>query len=602
MAYRHRGDPNLYPADAVLNLPSDKYSHGLARLTAIEAPRRSFGQAAEAITRATGVRIGKRQFEQLTVAAAADVDAFYAAHQPAPAASDVLLVMQYDGKGIVMRPGALREATAKAAAGARRKLATRLSPGEKNGRKRMAELGCVHDCEPVPRTAADIITRPGKSPPKPARAKTAPVAAGKWLTASVTDDIPAVIAAGFTEADRRDPARARTWIALAGGNKQQIEAIETEAASRGAQVTILIDFIHVIEYLRGAAWSFFETGDPAAEEWVADQATKILESKSAQVAAGIRRRATTYGYSARERDGADKCGAYLTAKKPYLDYATVIAASTVEEAMRALHAETVCLSGSPNVCLAGGVAFNCVSNGRLPEPVYIPPFPHDAGVSLGAAWAITPPARPVPLESPYLGGALEAGPQADRARANGLHVESFSPEIAIELLLKGAIGAVAEGRAEAGPRALGHRSIIAVPRPADVRDRINLLKGRERWRPLAPVTLADYAQRLWPGQGRRALYMVGTATVSAHGQLVMPAVTHVDATTRPQVLPSGAAPAVESILRQLQEAGLPPVVVNTSLNGRGEPIIDSAAQAVDTLKGLGLDFLVLDQYLIRPPR
>jgi hypothetical protein len=261
--------------------------------------------------------------EQLAVAAAADVDAFYAAHQAAPAASGVPLVMQYDGKGIVMRPEALREATAKAAAGARRKLATRLSPGEKNGRKRMAELGCVHDCEPVPRTAADIITRPGKSPPK---ARAAPAASGKWLTASVTDDIPAVIAAGFAEADRRDPARERTWIALVDGNKQQIEAIEAEAASRGAQVTILIDLIHVLEYLWKAAWSFFETGDPAAEEWVAAQAIKILESKSAQVAAGIRRRATTYGYSAKEREGADTCAAYLTAKKPYLDYATALAA------------------------------------------------------------------------------------------------------------------------------------------------------------------------------------------------------------------------------------------------------------------------------------
>jgi carbamoyltransferase len=96
--------------------------------------------------------------------------------------------------------------------------------------------------------------------------------------------------------------------------------------------------------------------------------------------------------------------------------------------------------------------------------------------------------------------------------------------------------------------------------------------------------------------------MVGAATVSAHGQQVMPAVTHVDATTRPQILPSGAAPAVESILRQLQQAGLPPVLVNTSLNRRGEPIIDSAAQAVDALKGLSLDFLILGQHLIRPPR
>jgi carbamoyltransferase len=149
---------------------------------------------------------------------------------------------------------------------------------------------------------------------------------------------------------------------------------------------------------------------------------------------------------------------------------------TVEEAMRSLHAETVSLSGSPNICLAGGVALNCVSNGRLPEPLYIPPFPHDAGVSLGAAWAIAPPARPVPLESPYLGGTLEAGPQAVGSCLISLRVEPFVPEAAAELLLNGAIGAVAEGRAEAGPRALGHRSIIAIPRPAGVRDRINALK------------------------------------------------------------------------------------------------------------------------------
>jgi len=246
MAYRRRGAANLYPADAVLNLPEVKQSHGLARLAAIEAPRGSFGAAAAAITRATGVRAGKRQVEQLAVAAAADVDAYYAAHRPAASPGDVLLVMQYDGKGVVMRPEALREATARAAAGAQHKLATRLSPGEKNGRKRMAELGCVYDCAPVPRTAADIIARPGKEPAQPKPPKAAPAAAGKWLTASVTGDIPAVIAAGFAEAHRRDPAHERTWIALVDGNKQQIEAIEAGARRAGAQVTVLIDFIHVL--------------------------------------------------------------------------------------------------------------------------------------------------------------------------------------------------------------------------------------------------------------------------------------------------------------------------------------------------------------------
>jgi hypothetical protein len=153
----------------------------------------------------------------------------------------------------------------------------------------MAELGCIYDCAPVPRTAADIIARPGNSPPK---ARAAPAAAGKWVTASVTDDIPAVIAAGFAEADRRDPGRERTWIALVDGNKAQIEAIGA-AARRGVTVTILIDFIHVLEYTWKAAWSFFEPGDPDAETWVAAQATKILEGKAGQAAAGIRRRATS---------------------------------------------------------------------------------------------------------------------------------------------------------------------------------------------------------------------------------------------------------------------------------------------------------------------
>jgi Carbamoyltransferase C-terminus len=252
--------------------------------------------------------------------------------------------------------------------------------------------------------------------------------------------------------------------------------------------------------------------------------------------------------------------------------------------------------GQVTVCAAEALPVS------FPVPGRLPPFPHDAGVSLGAAWAIAPPASPAALESPYLGALLEAGPHIDQARADGLHVEPFVPETVAELLLGGAIGAVAEGRAEAGPRALGHRSIIAIPCPADVRDRINVLKGREPWRPLAPVTVQEYAPRLWPGQGSRALYMVGAASVSAHGQAVMPAATHVDATTRPQVLPSGAAPAVESILRHLQQAGLPPVLVNTSLNGPGEPIADSAAQAIQTLKNLGLDFLILGGHLIRPAR
>ena len=148
MAYRALGAANLHPADAALNLPEERHSHGLRRLAAIEAARGSFESAATAIVRVTGVVVGKRQVEELALRAAADLDAFCAGRCPGPRPDDELLVLTFDGKGIVMRPEALREATARAAAAARRKLATRLSPGEKHGRKRMAELAAVYDCGP----------------------------------------------------------------------------------------------------------------------------------------------------------------------------------------------------------------------------------------------------------------------------------------------------------------------------------------------------------------------------------------------------------------------------------------------------------------------
>jgi hypothetical protein len=111
---------------------------------------------------------------------------------------------------------------------------------------------------------------------------------------------------------------------LVDGNSTQIEAVTAEAAARGVTVTIVIDFIHVLEYLQKAAWSFFGKGEPAAGEWVADQARKILHGSARQIAAGIRRRATTCGYSPAERAGSDECARYLDNKNGYLDYATAL--------------------------------------------------------------------------------------------------------------------------------------------------------------------------------------------------------------------------------------------------------------------------------------
>ena len=321
LAYRQPGAPNLHPADARLNLPAERHSHGLRRLAAIESTRGSFDDAVDAIERATGQRVAKRQVEQLTAKAAGDVKSFYDAIERRPADDDDVLVISVDGKGIVMRPDALRPATAKAAAQAGHKLDTRLSKGEKRYRKRLAEVGAVYDVAPVPRSPADVLVSKAGTDPPPA-----PVAKAKWVTASVAEDAAEVVGRVFDEAGRRDPDRKRRWVALVDGNNHQIERIQAEAKARGAKVTIVVDLIHVLEYLWGSVWCFFAEGDPAAEAWVRDRALAVLAGNAREVAAGIRRRATNGGLSKPKRKKADECAKYLTNKAHHLDYPTALAA------------------------------------------------------------------------------------------------------------------------------------------------------------------------------------------------------------------------------------------------------------------------------------
>ena len=159
-AWRKPGTGNWRPADAALSLPAGRHSHSLAKLAALEAARGSFGAARDAVTRRCGPVIGKRQLEQAVTGAAADIPAFYAARIPEPCTAETLLVLSADCKGIVMRPGALRAATAKAAARLG-KMRTRLTAGEKPNRKRMAALVAVCDAEPARRRPHDVIAPPG---------------------------------------------------------------------------------------------------------------------------------------------------------------------------------------------------------------------------------------------------------------------------------------------------------------------------------------------------------------------------------------------------------------------------------------------------------
>jgi hypothetical protein len=172
----------------------------------------------------------------------------------------------------------------------------------------------------------------------------------------VTDDIPTVIGAGFDEATRRDPGHARDWVALVDGNTTQIDAITAEAATRGVEVTVLIDWLHVAGYLWDAAKAFFCTDTTAgmdkARDWVHERSRMILHGDAGQVAERIRARVLGSKLTAAQRKSALEAATYLTNKAPHLDYPTAlakgwpIATGVIEGACRHLVKDRLELGGA----------------------------------------------------------------------------------------------------------------------------------------------------------------------------------------------------------------------------------------------------------------
>jgi hypothetical protein len=349
-AWRRPGAGNLCPADAALSLPASRHSHALARLAALEAVRGSFETAHAAIAGRCGPVIGKRQIGQAVVNAAGDIAAFYAARIPVPCTASTLLVISADAKGVVMRPEALRPATARAAARQGR-MRTRLTAGEKPSRKRMATLACVYDAVPAPRRAHDVIAPPGgRRGSRTLRPR--PKARAKWLAGSVEHDPAEMITAAFDQAEARDPAHRRPWMVLVDGAEHQLGLIRAEAARRGVTISIVVDLIHVLEYIWKAAWSLHAAGDPAAEDWVAVKALAVLAGDSARAAAEITAEADAAALTAGQRHGADTCVRYLTSKREFLRYDQAltagwpIATGVIEGACRHLIGDRLDITGA----------------------------------------------------------------------------------------------------------------------------------------------------------------------------------------------------------------------------------------------------------------
>jgi hypothetical protein len=274
-AYQAPGSEDLHPMDAVLNLPRERFSHGVRKLVAKEVARASFDEVVEMVQDWCGASIAKRQVEELAVRAAQDFDAFYEQREPAHDPATDLLVLSTDGKGIVMRHEDLREATRLAAERKVNKLETRLAPGEKNNRKRMAQVAAVYSVAPWPRTAAEVLRKPTEKD-----ATERPKPHDKRVWASVEKHPRKVIRAMFDEARRRDPELNRRWVVLVDGEPKQLAAVKAEARRVGVKPTIIVDLVHVLEYVWKAARALFGGSTPEAEAWVGDRLLALLTGRS----------------------------------------------------------------------------------------------------------------------------------------------------------------------------------------------------------------------------------------------------------------------------------------------------------------------------------
>jgi hypothetical protein len=334
-----RGVPSLFPRDAVLNLPPCGYSWQLQRLAVMFARSGSYEQAHEFVQAATTVSIGKRQLEQITIGAAADAERFYqdrdraavvpAAGEQEPEPEQDLgqglppLAISADGKGVAMLPGARRR-RAKAPEQRVRTFAKRAGTGEKKGCKRMAETGAVFDVLPEPRTPEQVMRPdPGSTAGnKPRRA------VNRWYTCDITAGRDVTVGKIFDQADRRDPDHRRTWIALVDGDNYQLGLFRAAAAARGITLAIVIDFIHVLEYLWKAAWCFHAPRDPAMEDWVIAQGLDILHGRTGEVIARIAGLAAEHPPEPGSEHAKNiaKTLHYLQAKQPFMDYPAALAA------------------------------------------------------------------------------------------------------------------------------------------------------------------------------------------------------------------------------------------------------------------------------------
>jgi carbamoyltransferase len=284
--------------------------------------------------------------------------------------------------------------------------------------------------------------------------------------------------------------------------------------------------------------------------------------------------------------------------------------AVTEETLLRLIDEMSRQTGLRQLAMTGGVALNCVANGKLAaasvvDDLFVPPAAYDAGAAIGAAiWldreVLGGREREV-MPPPFTGPGFTDG-EIERALSCIPFAYRKSSDIEREvarLLADGKIVGWFQGRAENGPRALGQRSILADPRDAAMKDHLNQrVKHREPYRPYGPSVLAERADEVFETGGRASPYMLLAMPVRPEWRARIGAVVHVDGTSRLQTVEAAALPRYHRLIREFDALTGVPLVLNTSFNVMGEPIVNSPDDAVRCFRGTGIDVLAIGDYLV----
>jgi carbamoyltransferase len=319
-----------------------------------------------------------------------------------------------------------------------------------------------------------------------------------------------------------------------------------------------------------------------------------------------------FSYAGWPPDDQLGCSARTTGNPLDEPYPSVAASAqlTLERAVNRIVRGAIAESNSRNLCLGGGVALNCSSNGALldsdvADEVWVFPGSSDSGLSVGAALLCAAESGELGsarLQHAYWGpefsnddcaAALTNEPQVSFRRVEGCLEDELAGALAAGMII-----GVCRGRMEFGPRALGNRSILADPRRIEIRDRVNRIKSRELWRPLAPAVLAERAGEFF-NLGQPSPFMLFRAQVNEAKRSIVPAIVHVDGSARPQTIRQEQNRFFYNLISAFERRTGVPILLNTSFNDASEPIVCSPADAIKTFLKTGLDLLVLGDFVVR---